>query len=280
MAALVALGGCAAAGGPARVGNHSNAPRADSTTIALWRFDETTGTRFVDAGPLRLDGEAGIDTRTDFGRFGQAREFIRTIDSFGYVPHAAALDPPRALTIEAWLYVKAFGQYELTPIIGRWSEEANTQSWLFALGGQRLLPPTARLASPGFFLGLVPLRRLGHLMFFYQPADASTPRTFTSARPVETLRWTHVAVTFDGDIVKLWIDGELDSQFATRGAIRATPSPILMANYFDPRRLTGFGGDVRIIGGDNNPYYAYEGLIDELRISNVAREVFPTRFAP
>ena len=50
---------------------------------------------------------------------------------------------------------------------------------------------------------------------------------------------------------------------------------MLVGNYFDTRRLTSFSGELRLdIGGDDNPYYAFEGLIDELRISNGARTDF------
>src|SRR5439155_17630616 len=47
----------------------------DSITTALWHMDETGGTHVADAGRFRLDGRAGLDTRTDFGRLRGARLF-------------------------------------------------------------------------------------------------------------------------------------------------------------------------------------------------------------
>src|SRR5439155_7778187 len=48
-------------------------PAADDSTIALFRFDETTGLRFNDAGPHGLAGDFGEDTQPGFGRFLNAR---------------------------------------------------------------------------------------------------------------------------------------------------------------------------------------------------------------
>ena len=58
--------------------------------------------------------------------------------------------------------------------------------------------------------------------------------------------------------------------------IRPSEAPMLVGNLFDPRSLTQFGGQLRVgFEVDRNPYYAFEGLIDELRLSNVARTEFP-----
>mgnify|MGYP001224167379 FL=1 len=83
-------------------------------------------------------------------------------------------------------------------------------------------------------------------------------------------------MSFDGSVVRLFIDGRLDAQYATRGRIQPSRTPLLIGNYFDTRRLSNFSGELRMEpGGDENPYYAFEGLIDELRISNAARTEFP-----
>jgi hypothetical protein len=84
-----------------------------------------------------------------------------------------------------------------------------------------------------------------------------------------------VAVTFDGDVVKFWINGLLDSQYASRGRIRASDAPLLIGNYFDTRLLSDFSGNLQLDAGDPNPYYAFEGDLDELRISSAARVSFP-----
>jgi hypothetical protein len=250
------------------------APLPDSVTVTLWHLDETSGTRVADAGPFHLDGTAGIATRIQFGRFDRARGFERSLDSFVYAPYDRSLETPRALTIEAWLRPRSFGPYEDTPIVGRWSSEANRQSWLFALAGQRLV---STIPSPGLHLSLFPETPPGHLLFAFQPEAAGPPRGFASARPISLDRWTHVAVTLDGEVLQFFVDGVLDAQFAIADRIRASSAGLLMGNAFDPRNLTRFGGDLRLDpSGGADPQYGFDGGIDELRISSAAREDFPT----
>lgn len=239
---------------------------ADSVTVALWRFDESAGLRCADAGPFRLDATAGPGTRASYGRYAGAREFTRDIDSFVYASYNPVLDPTSGFTIEAWLLPKTFGQYELTPIATRWSQEGNEQSWLFGIVGAGRLGELSQVA------GSVS----GHLVFAFQPADASPVRTFTSTQRLVLERWTHVAVSFDGMVVRFFISGRPEAQYATKGRIQASHAPLLIGNYFDTRRLTRFSGELRMEpGGAPKSYYAFEGLIDELRISNAARTEFP-----
>jgi hypothetical protein len=271
--AVIALG-CARGQGRAPDLTHA-APGADSVTVSLWRFDEPLGPRCMDAGPFRIDATAGGGTRGGYGRFAGAREFTRVIDSFVYAPYNPVFDTP-IVTVEAWVLVHAFGQYEDTPIAARWTEEGSQQSWLFGIVGSKMQPPVARLPSPGYHNRLVLSGATGQLMFAFQPAEASQPRAFFSAQRLPFERWTHVAASFDGDVVRIFIGGRLDAQYATRGRIQASQAPLLIGNYFDARRLTAFSGELRMEpGGDDNPYYAFEGTIDELRISNTARNEFP-----
>jgi len=247
----------------------------DSVTVCLWRFDENAGVRCYDSGPFRIDLTAGDGTRVGYGRLGNAREFTRVIDSFAVTPYNPIFDNSAEITIDAWVYPHSFGQYELTPIAARWTEEGNTKSWMFAIVGSNLQPPVARLASPGYHNVLILNGSEGQLMFAFQPADASRARAFFSGQRLALERWTHVAASFDGSVVRFFIDGTLDAQYATPGRIQASRAPLLIGNYFDTRRLSNFSGELRLETGDDNPYYAFEGLIDNLRISSTARISFP-----
>ena len=259
---------------PAAIG----APEPDSATVALWHMDERTGTTVADAGPNRLHGTAGRATQTPYGRYGLCRGFISSYDSFVFVPFDQALDVPEGLTIEAWIYPKALGRDEDTPIVGRWTEDPGQQSWLLSLGGHSLTAPVNVDPSPGYHLGFFNPPAPGHLWFVFQPAAAGPPRAFVSVAELELNRWTHIAVTFDGEEVRMYLDGVLDSQFASAGRIRASTAPLLMGNYFDPRTLSRFSGDLspEVLSGAT-PFYAYQGLIDELRLSSESRRTFPRR---
>jgi len=266
--AAVAASGCAHAP-PGETASRGIVP--DSLTLGLWRMDETGGTRVADSGRYRLDGRAGIDTRTDFGRLRGARVFTRSINSFVYVPYSPLLDSPGGLTVEAWIYLNAYGQYEDTPIAARWNEQANEQSWMFSVLG-------LALPGPGYHNDLLAhgtQGSRGQLMFAFQPEDAGGRRAYFSTRRIPLEKWTHVAASYDGAAVRMWVDGDLDAQFVTRGRIRPTRAGLLIGNYLDPRWLSDFSGDLSVTNApDSNPFYAFDGFIDELRISSEARSDF------
>jgi hypothetical protein len=255
---------------------------ADSVTVALWRMDETGGTHAADAGRSRLDAVAGPDTRTIFGRFRGARLFTRSANSFLHVPYSPLLDAQSALSIEAWVAPNAYAPYEDSPIATRWSPTTTERSWMFSIVGSdlpaRLLPAEfgARI-GPAWHQEYVRGIKAGQLLFVFQPEDAGAPRVFSSLSVIELQRWTHVAVTFDGQVVSFFVNGQPDGTFATAGRIRASQAPLLVGNFFDPRFLTDFGGDLRQgPTTDMAPWYAFDGGIDELRLSRAARTVFPT----
>lgn len=276
-ALLLATSGCATGGGAGSSGSRGSVTPAlvDSVTIAMWRFDETSGARVADSGPLRIDGRAGIDTRPDFGRLRNGRLFTRSIDSFVFMDYRPPLDPQVAFTVEAWLYPAAWGQYEIAPLVGRWTQRPGEQSWLLGLAGLNMSPTFAAVPGPDFLKALVHRAGPGFAVFAFLPRDAGSLRTFSSATTIPLGRWTHVAVTYDGEIVRFFINGRQDSQYASAGRIRSSQAPLIAGNYFDWRALSEFGGDLRVEQGDKNPYYAFEGTLDEVRISSVARTAFP-----
>lgn len=287
MLALALLAaGCASGGGGKGAGGTKTPqaslapPPADSATVLLWHLDEGTGYRLVDAGPRRLDGVAGLDTRIDLGHLHGARTFTRTVDSFLYSEFRPQLETPRTMTVEAWIRIDAVGQYEDTPIAMRWNPRAAEQSWVFSVGGLNVQPPITTLPSPGDHANLLLTgfqnRATGKLMFSFMPKAAGEPRTVVSNQLLDLRRWIHVAATYDGQVVCLFINGRLDAQVAASGEIRASEAPLLCGNAFDTRQLTTITGTLQLAPEyDHNPYYAFQGSIDELRISNVARTSFP-----
>jgi hypothetical protein len=87
--------------------------------------------------------------------------------------------------------------------------------------------------------------------------------------------WVHVAASVDGEVVRLFINGRLDVQVAIANAIHRSTAPLVVGNALDPRLLTDFGGDLRQDPANLPlPYYALNGIVDELRLSNVARKSF------
>lgn len=251
------------------------APAADSVTIALWRLDERGGTRVPDSGPFRLTGVAGPDTRSDFGRYAGGRLFTFNPQSWVHVPYNPVMESPRGFTVEAWLDLNSVGTWELTTIAARWSPVPNEQSWLFGVTGQNLHFPAAPEESPGTFRAVVRGTFGAHLVFAFQPDQAAAPIGWVSNAAVPVGRWTHVAATCDAEVVTLYINGRVDSQFAINSGIRRSPAPLVLGNVIDERRLTAFGGELRLDSAMlTTPWYALDGVLDEVRISNVPRTSF------
>lgn len=271
---VAALAGCSH-GLTGRTAGTAVAPQVDSATVGLWRMDEPGGFDSLDEGPFRLAARAGADAGTDFGRYRGARTFNHSIESFLYVPFSTAFEIGPEITVEAWIEPLNYGNAELLPIAARWSPIANEQSWIFGivglnLGGHGETPP-----SPGYLQQLVALGTTGRLVFAIQPAEASMPASYFSTQEIELGRWTHVAATFDGNEVRFYIDGRLDAQFALRSRMRASQAPLLVGNFFDTRWITDLGDRPAVGAGvDRNAYYSFEGKIDELRLSRVARTQF------
>jgi hypothetical protein len=259
-------------GSAGRGSSSATAPVPDSATVGLWRMDEPGGYLVADEGPFRLTARAGIEARTDFGRFAGARVFGNSIESFLYVPFTNALDSGDQITVEAWIDPSSLGRAELMPIVERWSPLANEQSWLFGIVGLNL----ARTGtSTGFLHHLVANGSPGRLVFALQPLDASLPVSYFSSDEIALSRWTHVAVSFDGREVRFYIDGRLDSQYALTARIRPTPAPLMIGNYFDSRWITEMEDRPQVVvSADRNAFYAFDGAIDELRISRIARDGF------
>lgn len=248
-------------------------PRTDSVTVGLWRFDERAGNAAVDAAPFRLNGTAGPETRIEFGRYRNARSFVATSQSFVYMPYNPAMESPRGFTVELWLYLNDISHYEMSAVAMRWSPIPNEQSWLLGIVGRRIATGTS--PSPGWFTDETALHTPGHLVFAFRPELAAGTQTFQSSVVVPTERWVHVAASVDGEVVRIYLDGKLDSQVAVANGIKRSTAPLVVGNALDPRRLTDFGSDLRQDPSTVPlPFYALNGLVDELRLSSTARTTF------
>jgi hypothetical protein len=260
---------------PSEPGHAPRPPAADSVTVALWAFDENGGPTCSDSGPFRLRGTAGPETRTDFGRYKSARLFARTQQSFVFVPASAALDVQRAFTIEAWVNVTSLSPYELQCIAGRWSPIPGEQSWMFGISGRNESVPLAQVNSPGLFTRATSDQPAGRLVFVIQPAEAAAVASFASVGAVPLDRWVHVAATLDGSMVRIYLDGRLDSQYASLQTIRPSNAPLVIGSYLDERRLSELTGQLLLdTPADYSRFYGFDGFIDELRLSRAARARF------
>ena len=191
--------------------------------VAAYGFNETAGTQVVDASGQGNSGTISGATRTTAGKFGGALSFNGT-SAWVTVNDAASLDLTTGMTIEAWVNPSALTGWRSVVL-----KEAP--------GGLAYALYSGNNAS----------RPAGYV---HLADDIGVHGTTAMVANV----WTHLAVTYDGTTLRLFVNGVLARTQSAPGAAIAT------------------AGALRI--GGNAPWGEYfRGLIDEVRIYNRALDV-------
>lgn len=143
----------------------------------------------------------GGNVRYAAGKSGSAFDF----DGNSFVDLGHASLNLQQLTVEAW--VKSRGKQNLDGeeagfIVSKYSEQNANQEWNLSFAWRWYEPVLSFNLGGGFFNSYMGKRRLA--------ADT----------------WYHLAGTYDGQMVRLYVDGELDAQYARSGPIYAGTAPI------------------------------------------------------
>jgi hypothetical protein len=193
---------------------------------ALWHLDEGTGKTAYDSTANNNDGTLSG------GKFGNALSFDG-VDDRVEVSHSPSLDiSGTAITLEAWINANTF------PASGR----VNVISKVHAYALQ---------VSDG-----------GKVRVYLGPLTTYVE----TGVELSTGTWHHIAGTYDGSNVLIYVDGGLKKTVAKTGNQATFTSPVVIGKR-DPAA-----------GGGNQG--VFDGLIDEVRISNVARTSFVTTSPP
>jgi hypothetical protein len=198
----------------------SNTTQTPTGLVAAYGFNEGSGVQVADGSGQGNGGTISSATWTASGRFGAALSFNGT-SSWVTVADAASLDLTTGMTIEAWV----------NPAAGT--------GWRAVVLKE----------TPG-----------GLAYALYSANNASRPAGYvhingdiglngTAAIALNT--WTHVALTYDGATMRMFVNGAQVSSRAQTGSIVVAP------------------GALRI-GGDSVWGEYFKGLIDEVRIYNRA----------
>jgi hypothetical protein len=201
---------------------------ANSNLVAAFGFNENTGTTANDNS-----GNNNTGTLTNgplwsgSGKYGAAVLFDGTND-FVNINDANNLDLSGGMTIEAWVNPSNLSGYK-TAIC----KERGAANLAYALSpnngasGDANQRPNSRI-------------RIG-----------TTTRTVTGPAKLALNTWTHIACTYDGAMMRFYVNGVQVSTFATTGSITASTNPLR-------------------IGGTTALAQYFAGLIDEVRIYNIA----------
>ena len=181
--------------------------------VAAYGFDEGTGSTVND---LSGNGNTGTLNGAIWttGRFGGALSFNGS-SAYVSVNDSSSLDLTTAMTLEAWVYPTSLGSWR--DVIYKASRD------IYLLMGST--PTASAPAFGGTFSG--------NSIFG------------TTGLPVNT--WSHLAGTYDGTTMRLYVNGVQIASRAQSGTIATSTGPLC------------FGGD-----SDYGQFWA--GLIDEVRI--------------
>jgi hypothetical protein len=185
--------------------------------VAAYAFNEGSGSLVVDASGR---GNAGTTTNTSWlaaGKFGGALSFDGT-SSWVTVPDAGSLDLTTGMTLEAWVKPSALGS--------RWCTVVFKQQ---PIGMAYSLYADAGTGNP---LGQV---------------NIGGEQNAFGAGSLPLDEWSHLAVTYDGAQLSLYVNGALAGSKAQTGSILVSSDPLR-------------------IGGNSIWSEWFAGAIDEVRV--------------
>ncbi len=184
--------------------------------VAAYGFEETSGTTAVDASGSGHNGTVSGPSRTTTGRFGRALTFDGINDSVR-VAHNLALSGHAAFTIEAWVRPSIATGVRAVVVKER---SANIAYGLYQRGITNRPSSIARTSALNRATGSIAV-----------PADV----------------WTHLATTWDGTQLRIYVNGIERGSMATTG-------------------LIGLGNGPLRIGGSSFATEWFKGAIDEVRV--------------
>ncbi|HET8756444.1 MAG TPA: LamG-like jellyroll fold domain-containing protein [Solirubrobacteraceae bacterium] len=195
----------------------SEPPATPPGLIAAYGFEEPSGTTVTDASGNGHGGTISGATRSESGRFGAALTFDG-VNDWVTVPDTDALDLTTGVTMSAWVNPTAVGSAFRTVLM-----KERPGGLIYTL-----------------YAGDGAGRPSGHVFTTSEQRAAGTANT-----PLNT--WTHLAMTWDGATLRLYVDGTQVSSRAVSGTL-----------------LTSTGA-LRI-GGNGVWTEWFAGRIDEVRL--------------
>lgn len=199
-------------------------PKATSVAtglVAAYGFNEGTGTTAADSSGKGNAGTIANTSWTSSGRFGKALSFNGS-SSMVTVKDSASLDLTTGMTLEAWVY-----------------PQGSLSSW-------RTVLMKEQSGSDVYYIQTVDGKMVGDVYVGGSKQNIYSDSTI----PLNT--WTHLAATYDGAKIKIYINGALATwENSVSGTIQTST------------------GALRI-GGNAIWGEYFQGLIDEVRIYNRA----------
>ncbi|MCH2170734.1 hypothetical protein MK489_08105 [Myxococcota bacterium] len=205
-------------------------------SVIHWDFERVEGARVLDVSGNGNDGLATDETEFSVGRIGTALDLTSTRSGVvGAGP--LDLDPSRGLTVSVWAKTRVRRTQSIIEILDPDSPDGIEVA--FSSAGRAFVRFNAN--------------RSGNTYKIYSE----------SPYPRDGETWMHLATTFDGERVRIYVDGELE-------VTRQAPELRLQGNGAPPR--VGYGGDARRhFDGDLDEVRIFEGVLSSEDIRALAQ---------
>lgn len=181
-----------------------------------WKLNHANGTSAVDSSPFVNNGTLNGSVRwaTDCG--GMACFDFDGSSNYFTIPNASQLQPTEALTIAAWVKGNAWGSGSDVETILR-KGESNPNNFAFHISDGRV-----------------------ELVL-----DGNDGAGIRSATTLSTGSWYHVAATWDGESVKIYINGVLNNSGSKTGTLSTDTRPLYIGGRSSADLFDGTIRDVR-----------------------------------
>lgn len=205
-------------------------PSAPASLVAAYGFDEGSGTTAADESGNGNTGAILGPTWTTSGKYGNALEFNGT-NAWVWINDSQSLHLTNAMTLEAWVYPFTLPPSPCSPAATcYWMDVVHKDSdryYIEASSSVNLAPEVGGIFADGKHIVIAPSR-------------------------LATNTWTHLAVTYDSAILKLYVNGLLVTNLTVTTSLTTSTNPLF-------------------IGGDQTMGQYFHGRIDEVRVYNRAQ---------
>ncbi len=203
----------------------------DPSIVLYFSFDRDEGGKASDISGNGNDGSVH-DAKWVTGKYGQALEFDGE-NAYVEISPSVTLDLTDAMTLMAWIYKTEFvSQSNGETIISK------KQSGAYSLevsGWENRFPE--KLSS--------------------EPRISGTYHPVQSPDPLPLNRWVHTAVTYDGNLLRLYVDGEMVTEGNWPGKIDTNTAKVYVGIESDGNQPDATHG-------------RFKGIIDEVIMANRA----------
>ena len=205
-------------------GDYNFATVEETDFVANWKFDEESGEIALDSSGNSNDGTISGASWTD-GKFGTALQFDG-IDDYISIADSPSLNPTEEITIETWVRPGSLPQVGWNKIVAK---------------------PYTSHADPWQQYALT----LHDNQFVFELNAGGTKQGVTGAEILTPDTWYHVAGTYDGSEMKIYVNGELSGTLSKSGAIAVYPTDVHIGAgiYSDAQTeyINGIIDEVRIL---------------------------------